>query len=220
MGKQYVVIGAGRFGSSVAIQLGSLGEEVMVIDRSEESIQALLEKVTHTVQADATDENALKALGVRNFDVGIVAIGSDIQSSILVTLLLKEQGVPYVIAKAQSEHHAKVLYKIGADRVILPERDMGSRVANSLVSVSFMDMIELATDYSVAEYKPKEKWLNKPLNTLSLPKRYGVSLMAIKRGADIILTIDPETVIRPSDALILVGHNNDLIKLEKMLEQT
>lgn len=215
MGKQYVVIGAGRFGSSVAIQLGSLGEEVMVIDRNEENIQAILEKVTHTVQADATDESALKALGVRNFDVAIVAIGSDIQSSILVTLLLKEQGIPYVIAKAQSEHHAKVLYKIGADRVVLPERDMGSRVANSLVSASFMDMIELAVDYSVAEYMPKEKWLNKPLNALSLPKKYGISLMAIKRGADIIITVDPDTVIRPSDSLIVVGHNDDLIKLEK-----
>lgn len=215
MRRQYVVIGAGRFGSSVAIQLGSLGAEVMVIDRSEENLQVMAEKVTHTVQADATDENSLRTLGVRNFDVAIVAIGSDIQSSILATLLLKEQGISYVIAKAQSEHHAKVLYKIGADRVILPERDMGSRVANSLVSTSFMEMIELATDYSVAEYTPKEKWLNKPLNTLGLPKRYGVSLMAIKRGAEIIITINPDTVILPLDVLILVGHNDNLIKLEK-----
>lgn len=215
MRKQYIVIGAGRFGASVAIQLSSLGEEVMVIDRNEENIHALSEKVTHTVQTDATDENALKALGVRNFDVAIVAIGSDIQSSILITLLLKEQGVPYVVAKAQSEHHAKVLYKIGADRIVLPERDMGSRIANGLVSANFMDMIELAADYSVAEFVPKEKWLNRPLNTLSLPKKHGVSLMAIKRGGKIIIAVDPETVILPSDELILVGHNDDLIKLEK-----
>lgn len=215
MRKQYVVIGAGRFGSSVAVQLGSLGEEVMVIDRTEESIQALSEKVTHAVQVDATDESALKALGIRNFDVAVVAIGSDIQSSILITLLLKEQGIPYVIAKAQSEHHAKVLYKIGADRVVLPERDMGSRVANSLMSSSFMDMIELAADYSVAEFKPKEKWLNRSLNTLGLTKKYRVSLMAIRRGADIIIAVNPDTLIMPLDTLILVGHNDDLIRLEK-----
>lgn len=215
MGKQYVVIGAGRFGSSVAIQLCSLGEEVMVIDSLAEHIHAIEEKVTHAVQADATDENALKALGVRNFDVAVISIGSDIQSSILVTLLLKELGIPNVIAKAQSEHHAKVLYKIGADRVILPERDMGCRVANSLVSTNFLDMIELASDYSVAEIHPKEKWYNKALNTLSLPTKYGVSLMAIKRDSEILITIDPEIEILPSDELIMIGRNDDLIKLGK-----
>lgn len=215
MRKQFLVIGAGRFGSSVAIQLNNLGEEVMVIDRSDEGIHLLTDKVTHAVQADATDENALKALGVRNFDVAIVAIGSDIQSSILITLLLKELGIPSVIAKAQSEHHAKVLYKIGADRVVLPERDMGSRVANSLVSDKFADMIELAADYSVAELVPQEKWINKPLNTLSLPAKHGVYLMAIKRDGKMIIVVDPETVILPTDELIFMGHNDNLVTLSK-----
>lgn len=215
MRKQYVVIGVGRFGSSVAIQLSRLGEEVMVIDSLAEHIHSIEDKVTHAVQADATDENALKALGVRNFDVAVVSIGSDIQSSILVTLLLKELGIPNVIAKAQSEHHAKVLYKIGADRVILPERDMGCRVASSLASTNFLDMIELASDYSVAEVHPKEKWLNKTLSALSLPLKYGVSLLAIKRGAEILFTINPDIEIRPSDVLVMIGHNENLIKLGK-----
>lgn len=215
MRKQYIVIGAGRFGSSVAVKLNDLGEEVMVIDRNDENIHALADRVTHAVQADATDENALKALGVRNFDVAVVAIGSDIQSSILVTLMLKEMGIPHVIAKAQSEHHAKVLYKIGADRVILPERDMGIRIANNLVSSNFVDFMELAPDYSIAELKPKEKWLNKSLSELSLRTRHSVSLMAIKRSNDIIITVDPDTVILPEDVLVFIGHNDDLIKLEK-----
>ncbi len=216
MRKQFLVIGAGRFGSSVAVKLYELGEEVMVIDRNEDTIHALADNVTHAVQADATDENALKALGVRNFDVAVVAIGSDIQSSILVTLMLKELGIPHIIAKAQGEHHAKVLYKIGADRVILPERDMGIRIANNLVSTNFVDFMELASDYSIAELKPKDKWLNKNLSDLSLRTKHGVSLMAIKRSNDIIITIDPDTVIMPEDVLVLIGHNDDLIKLEKI----
>ncbi len=216
MRKQYIVIGAGRFGSSVAVKLNDLGEEVMVIDRIDENIHALADRVTHAVQADATDENALKALGVRNFDVAVVAIGSDIQSSILVTLMLKELGIPNVIAKAQSEHHAKVLYKIGADRVILPERDMGIRIANNLVSTNFVDFMELAPDYSIAELKPKDKWLHKNLNELSLRIRHGVSLMAIKRNNDIIISVEPDTVILPEDVLVFIGHNDDLIKLEKL----
>lgn len=216
MKKQYVVIGAGRFGASVAVKLNDLGEEVMVIDRNDENIHVLADKVTHVVQADATDENALKALGVRNFDVAIVAIGSDIQSSILITLMLKELGIPHIIAKAQSEHHAKVLYKIGADRVILPERDMGIRIANNLVSTNFVDFMELAPNYSIAELKPKDKWLNKNLHDLALRTRYGVSLMAIKRNNDIVITIDPDTVIMPEDVLVFIGHNDDLIKLEKI----
>lgn len=215
MHKQYIVIGAGRFGSSVAVKLCELGEEVMVIDRSEDDVHALADQVTHAVQADATDENALKALGARNFDVAIVAIGSDIQSSILVTLMLKELGISHIIAKAQSEHHAKVLYKIGADRVILPERDMGIRIANSLVSTNFVDFMELAPDYSIAEIKPKERWFNKTLNDLSLRSKHNVSLMAIKRGAEIIITVDPDTVILAEDILVMIGHNNDLILLEK-----
>lgn len=216
MRKQYIVIGAGRFGSSVAVKLNDLGEEVMVIDRNDENIHALADRVTHAVQADATDENALKALGVRNFDVAIVAIGSDIQSSILVTLMLKELGIPHIIAKAQSEHHAKVLYKIGADRVILPERDMGIRIANNLVSTNFVDFMELAPDYSIAELKPKDKWLNKTLNDLALRAKHGVNLMAIKRSNDVIITVDPDTIILSEDVLVFIGHNDDLIKLEKI----
>ena len=123
--KQFVIIGIGRFGGAVAETLSELGHEVLAIDTDEEAIQKISDKVTHAVTADATDESVLKSLGVRNFDVAVVAIGSDIQSSILITLMLKELGVRYVVAKAQNELHARVLMKIGADKIVFPEREMG-----------------------------------------------------------------------------------------------
>ncbi len=129
MDKQFVVIGCGRFGSSVALKLTELGSEVMVVDNNEDTIQSISDKVIHAVQADATDENSINALGIRNFDVAIITIGSNIQSSILVTLMVKELGVKHIIAKAMNELHAKVLYRIGADRVVFPEREMGVRIA-------------------------------------------------------------------------------------------
>ena len=130
--KQFVVIGLGRFGESVAKTLYSLGHDVLAIDMDEDSVQEISDSVTHAVQMDATDENALRTLGLRNFDVAVVTIGSNIQASVMITLLVKELGVKYIIAKGQSDLHAKVLYKIGADRVVLPEKDMGVRVAHNL----------------------------------------------------------------------------------------
>ena len=125
--KQFIVIGCGRFGSSVAKTLYKMGNDVLAIDGNEETVQSISDEVTHAVQADATDEHALRSLGIRNFDVAVITIGSDIQASIMATLIVKEMGVKFVVAKAQNELHAKVLYRIGADRVVFPERDMGIR---------------------------------------------------------------------------------------------
>src|SRR6478735_3493126 len=141
----------GRFGSAVAKTLSQLGFEVLAIDQNEETIQDVSAYVTHAVQADSTDEEALRALGIRNFDVVVVAIGEDIQSSILTTLILKDLGVPAIIVKAKNELHGKVLNKIGADKVIFPERDMGLRVAHHLVSPNILDYIDLSDDYSIME---------------------------------------------------------------------
>ncbi|MCR6513267.1 TrkA family potassium uptake protein, partial [Clostridium sp. LY3-2] len=161
--RQFVVIGLGRFGSSVAETLYGLGNDVLVIDKDEDLIQDISDKVTHAVQMDATDENALRSLGLRNFDVAVVTIGSNIQASVMVTLLVKELGVRYIIAKGNSDLHAKVLYKIGADRVILPEKDMGVRVAHNLVSESILDFIELSPDYSIMEIETLEEWTGSTL---------------------------------------------------------
>ena len=161
--KQFVVIGLGRFGESVAKTLYSLGHEVLAIDMDEDSVQEIADNVTHAVQMDATDESALKTLGLRNFDVAVVTIGSNIQASVMITLLVKELGVKYIIAKGQSDLHAKVLYKIGADRVVLPEKDMGVRVAHNLVSASILDFIELSPDYSIMELRVLNEWDGKSL---------------------------------------------------------
>ncbi|WP_302760327.1 potassium channel family protein, partial [Christensenella hongkongensis] len=150
MKKQYVVIGLGRFGTSVAKTLVDQDAEVLVIDANEEKINQALSYATHAVQADATDEQALKSLGIRNFDVACVCLG-EIQSSIMAALICKDQGIDLVLVKAQSEVHAKVLYKMGVDKVVFPERDMGIRVAHNLLSSNILDFIELSEDYGIAE---------------------------------------------------------------------
>ena len=215
MKKQFVAIGCGRFGSSVALKLMELGNEVMVVDRSEETIQNIADKVTYAVQADATDENTIKSLGIRNFDVAIISIGADIQSSILVTLMAKELGVKYVVAKAQNELHGKVLYKIGADRVVFPEREMGIRIAKNLVSDNILDYIELAPDYSIMEVVALPEWLGKTLKEINMRSSYGINVMAIKQGLDINIAVGPDDQIKEGDVLVVIGHNDDLKKIEK-----
>lgn len=214
MVKQFVVIGCGRFGQSVAIKLAELGSEVMVVDDNEEIIQSLSDKVTYAVQADATDENALKALGIRNFDVAIVTIGSDIQSSILVTLMVKELGVKHIVAKAQNPAHAKVLYKIGANRVVFPEKEMGVKIAKSLVSSNVLDLIDLAPEYSIVEIKMKEDWIGKSLVDINMRRQYQVSVIAIKRSDELDINVEPDRILMKNDVLVIVGNNSDIKKIE------
>lgn len=212
--KQYVVIGCGRFGQSVAIKLAELGCEVMVVDDSAEIIQNISTKVTYAVQADATDENALKALGIRNFDVAIVTIGSDIQASILVTLMVKELGVKHVVSKAQNPAHAKVLYKIGANRVVFPEKEMGVKVAKSLVSNNVLDLIDLSPDVSIIEIKVREDWVGRSLVDINMRRMYQVSVIAIKREDGLDIDIEPDRVLLHNDILVVIGNNANLRKLE------
>jgi trk system potassium uptake protein TrkA len=209
------VIGLGRFGSSIAKTLYNLGYDVLGIDSDEEIVQSMSDSITHAVQADATDENTLKALGVRNFDVGIVSIGQDIQASILVTLILKEMGIKFVVAKAQNELHGKVLYKIGADRVIFPERDMGIRVAHNLVSSNILDYIELSPDFSIVEITAIPEWYDKTLKELDMRVKHGLNVMAIKRNEDVLVSPKADDVILKGDILVVVGQNKDIEKLEK-----
>lgn len=214
MNKQFVVIGCGRFGSSVAKKLNDLGAEVMTVDKSEETIQNIADYVTYAVQADATDENTIKSLGIRNFDVAVVSIGGDIQSSILVTLMLKELGVKYVVAKAQNELHGKVLYRIGADRVVFPEREMGIRVASNLVSDNILEYIQLAPDYSIMEIVALSSWTGKTLKDIDMRNEYGINVMAIKHGDEIDITISADEVLKEGDVLVVIGHNDNLKKIQ------
>lgn len=214
MNKQYVVLGAGRFGASVAIKLVELGAEVMVVDINESTIANLADKVTYAVQTDVTAEGALNALGIRNFDTAVVTIGEDIQASILVTITLKELGIKYILAKAQNELHAKVLYKIGADRVVFPEREMGVKVAKTLVASNVMDFIELSPDYSIVEILPLDEWLEKSIMEINVRGEYGLNIMAVKKGAETIINLSPDYKLEKGDVLVVIGNNQDLRAIE------
>lgn len=214
MSKQYAVIGLGRFGASVARTLYEFGYDVMAIDSSEERIQENINHVTHAVQADTTDEEALRALGIRNFDVVVVAIGQDIQASILTTLILKDLGVEKIVVKAQNELHGKVLYKIGADKVVFPERDMGLRVAHHLISPNILDFIELAEDYSIVEIIASDFMVGKNLRQLDVRANYGCNVMAIKSGGQVNVAPNAEDQIKKDDVLVVIGQNDDLQKFE------
>jgi trk system potassium uptake protein TrkA len=213
--KLFAVIGLGRFGSSVAKTLSAMGYEVMAVDNDEMRVQEISHVVTHAVQADATDEDAMRALGVRNADCAVVSIGQNIQASILSTLLLKGLGVPYVAAKAQNELHGRVLDKVGADRVIYPERDMGVRVARNLVSSNLLDYLELSPDYSILETVASQRVVGKTLGELNLRARHGISIIAIRRGSDINLSPGADDVILEDDTLVMMGRIDQLDKLQK-----
>ncbi len=208
--KQFAVIGIGRFGESLVKELTHLGYEVMAIDIDEEKINDTVEIATHAVQADSMDEDTLKALGIRNFDVVIVAIGNNIQSNILTTIILKELGVNKVVAKAQNALHGKVLEKIGADLVIYPERDMAVKLARSLVSKNFLEQINLSPTHSVIEFFTPVMLVDKSLIETGLRKKMGVTVLAIRRDDNVIVAPGPEERLRKGDVIVALGSNDDL----------
>lgn len=213
--KDFIVIGCGRFGQSVARTLFSLGSNVMAVDMDEEVIQEISSDVTHAVQTDVMDEFVLKELGISNFDVAIISIGSNVEASIMATLIAKELGVKNVIAKAKSEIHGKILLKIGADKIVFPERDMGVRVAHNLVSANILDFIELSPEYSIVEIVAMKEWKNKSLKELHLPTKYGINVMAIKKGKDINVSPYADDVIEEGDILVVIGNTKDIRRIER-----
>lgn len=212
--KQFVVFGLGRFGSSLATTLAEAGYEVMAVDQSEEKVQDISAVVTQAVQADITDMDTLKELGIRNFDVAVVAIGKDMQSSIMATLLLKELGVPYVVAKASTEEHKRVLAKLGADRIILPEHDMGKRLANNLIAGNIIDYIQLSRDYSIMEMSILESWRNHSISELDIRAKYEINIIAVESEGEINVTPGPDYVLKEGDLLVVVGKNKSIQELE------
>lgn len=208
--KDFVVFGLGKFGASVAQTLAKNDCDVLAIDIKEDVVQEIADKVTHAVQADVTDQDALNALGVRNFDVAIIAISNNIQASIMATILAKELGVPYILAKAQNNIHKRVLEKVGADSVVFPEREIGVRIANSLISERFVDYVELSEDYSIAEITCIPEWDGKSLIALNMRSTYGINVMAIRKGDDIIVTPGPNEVLSSEDILVVIGRNDHI----------
>jgi len=214
--KQFAVIGIGRFGESLIKELTRLGYEVLAIDVDENRINEAVGIVTHAIQADSMDENTLKAIGIRNFDVVIVAIGDNIQSNILTSIILKEMGVRTIVAKAQNALHGKVLEKIGVDHVIYPERDMAIKLARSLVSHNFLEQINLSSTYSIIELFTPHIFINKNLTELDLRKKMRISILAIRRGEDIIVAPSPDEKVLPGDILVVLGNNADLEAISKL----
>jgi len=219
MGKQYAVIGLGRFGTSVARNLFHLGQEVLAIDLSEERLRHVADEVTHTLLADTTDVNVLKNVGIKNFDVVVVAIGENVQANIMTVLLLKELGVPYVVAKALNKLQGRVLEKVGADRVVYPERDMGKRVAHNLVSSNLIDYIELPQELRIIEVIAQKEMYGKDLKTLNFRSRYNVNVILIKRASgEALFSPGADDVVGVGDILLLAGERNSLERLEHSWE--
>lgn len=209
----FAVLGLGRFGSSVAVTLARMGHEVLAVDVDEEKVQAVANEVTHAAQADTTDESAMRALGMRNVDVAVVSIG-DLEASVLTTLVLRSQGIKHIVAKAVSDAHGRVLDKVGADKVVYPERDMGFRVAHNLVSGNFIDYLELAPGYSIVELIAPARFSGNSLRQLDLRARFGISIIAIRRGENIEIGPGADAVIEEGDILVVMGRDDMLESIE------
>lgn len=214
--KSYLVLGLGRFGQSFAKALTDLGHDVLGVDNKENIVQEFSDAITHVMYAEAASEEFLKSIGVKNFDAAVVAIGDDIQSSIMATVLLKELGVKYIIAKAQNALHAKALYKLGADKVVFPERDMGIREANNLVSNNIIDVIELSPDYSIIETVIPDSWSGKSIGELAVRARYGVNIIAIRKDGHINVMPQANTVFSQNNVIAVMGKNSDLKSLKSI----
>ena len=214
--KSYVVIGLGLFGSEVARRLCALGSEVMAIDTDQDLVQRISGDITHAVVADARDKEVLKALGVKDFDCAIVAIGDSLADSVLATMNVKELGVPYVVAKAHDETHREVLKKLGADRVVIPEKEQASRLAKGLTSANVLEYIELSKDCGIIEVPAPEKWADKSLMELNVRAKMGVNIIAVKRNGEINVSPAAQFRILAGDILVVLGDTNALSAVQKL----
>lgn len=213
MKKSFVVIGCGRFGSSVAKNLYNFGYDVLVIDKNLDVINDIADSVTQAIKLDVLDENALKSIGLNNYDVAIVSFASQMEASVIATILIKELGVPKIICKAKDELQGKVLTKIGADKIVYPERDMGEKLAYSLTSGNILDFIDLDPDYSIIEISILDNWIGKTITTLNLRNKYRINIIAIKRNNSINISPAGEDILLKDDILIILGKNSDLNRL-------
>ncbi|MFQ6389336.1 potassium channel family protein [Priestia aryabhattai] len=214
MKKEFAVIGLGRFGGSICKTLSDQGMEVLAIDIDEERVNEYANVASHAVVGDSMDEAVLKSLGIRNFDHVIVAIGDNIQASILTTLILKELGVEKITVKAQNDYHAKVLSKIGANFIVHPERDMGRRIANNMISNSVLDYLELSEEHSIVELVASRRMAGNTLIELDIRAKYGINIVAIKRDRDIIVSPQASETIQEGDVLIVIGADADINRFE------
>lgn len=211
--RQFAVLGLGRFGQSLAYTLYENGCNVLACDNNYETIQEFSNCATHVVQADITDETVMDSLGLGNYDVVVIAIGSDMNSCIMATLIAKERGAKYVIVRAKNLLQKKIFEKIGADRVILPEREMGIKLATNLITTNLMDYINLSEEYSLVEIEPLEEWIGHTVYKLDIRAKFGLNVIGIKRKKKMIIMPGINEKILENDVLIVVGLNTDIEKI-------
>nr|WGE01279.1 Ktr system potassium transporter KtrC [Bacillus velezensis] len=220
MRKEFAVIGLGRFGGSICKALSEEGLEVMAMDIDEDKVNEYAKIASHAVIGDSTDESVLKNLGARNFDHVIVAIGENIQASILTTLILKELGVNTITVKAQNDYHEKVLAKIGADHIVHPERDMAKRIAHNIVSNNVLDYLELSDEHSIVEIVANSRLAGNTLLDLDIRAKHGINIVAIKREKEVIVSPLATEMIQKEDILIVIGSLTDISRFEKRVLHT
>ena len=214
--KSYVVIGLGRFGSTLARQLCKLGAEVLAMDVHNDLVQQVAEDVTHAVVGDAQDKDVLRALGVRDFDCAIVAIGTNLAASVLTVMNLQELGVPYIICKAHDETHSRVLQKLGVNKVVIPEQENAARLARSLNSHNVLDYIELSEDYGILELPAPGSWIGKSLKELNIRAKLGVNIIAVENGGKTNVSPSADYTIREGDIMVVLGDNYSLEAVQKL----
>lgn len=210
--KEFAVLGLGEFGRSVALNLAQGGASVLAVDNCEECVQMVADHVTYAVRADLTDPETLHMLGIQNMDVAVVCISDNLEASILATIISKESGVPFVMAKARDELQASVLRKVGADQIIFPERSMGTRIARNLIAGNFVDIIELSGKFSMVEVGIPGKWEGKTLRELNL-RGIGLNMIAKKEDDEVTMVLEPDQVLQRGDIYILVGSNEALARI-------
>ena len=216
--KEFVIFGVGDFGMNVAKTLANSGATVMVVDKEESQLEKVASEVTHTICADATNPEAMKQLGIRNYDGAIVGIGHNLETSALITMQLKEMDVPFIMVKASTDIEGRILTRVGADKVIFPDREMGIRVGNDIINGNYFEAIELSDEYSIVDMAVPTSWVGKTLQQLNVRSKYGISIIGI-RGLE-ELNVNPAADYRllAQDILIVLGHNTEIQRLREIKE--
>ncbi len=217
--KQYLIFGVGRFGSALARKLSEDGHEVLAVDASEERVRNIAPYVMQAIQMEASDEDGMASLGVRNFDAVVVSIGDNLKNSILVTLMCKDLGAKYLVAKASDEAHARVLEKIGADRVVFPERDAGIRLARTISSPNVRELMSLSGGFTLEDLRAPDAWVGHALRQLDIRRKYRVSVILISRNGAEPISPDADTVIHRDDELLVMGLREDVDEVEKLVSR-
>lgn len=208
--KEFAVFGLGRFGKSVALTLASFGAEVLVLDKEESVLQEVADSVTQAICGEATNAALIKELGLRNYDGVIIAMSSSMEANILTTILVKEEGVPFLLVKARNDLEGRVLRKVGADKVIYPEKETGMRLANHLMHGNYLEAVELSEEYSIVEVAIPESWCGKTIKSLDIRASYGVNIIGIRRGTEFNINPGPDDRLMEDDILVMLGRNNHL----------